>query len=451
MAKFNNGLVPLMAMAIAMAHTLLATAAESNGLIADSHLDVLARNFYFNRDLRNGLSNNLGRNAFKSADERNGYREEWAQGFITNFVSGFTLGLVGVGVDGHLLAAFKLDSGGGRAGLNLLNVNSEGHPSDSYAEVGGSVKVRASKSVLRYGSQMPATPVFAVSTVRLLPATATGWSLNVNELDNLNIDAGRFTSISGVDSTNSDDDLTTDYAVGIHSKRIDYLGLNYKEGDFSASIYGSELLDVWRQYYFGGKYKVTVSPGRSVSFNFNSYRTTSYGAENGGEINNFAWSLMSGYSQAGHTLSVGYQALYGDEPLDWVGFGTMGGNVLMGNAVQYATFTEANEKSWQIRYDLDLAAYGVPGLAFMTRYVRGDEMDNNGSTNSRYTARHIYDDDKDNKHWERDIEIKYVIQSGPAKDLSLRLRQATHRATTGYRYLDVDEYRFIVEMPFNVF
>lgn len=451
MATFKHNVLWWLVLIAPVTNPYWVHAAENEGFIEGSQLNVLARNFYFNRDLRNGLTNNLGRNAYKPEAARNGYREEWAQGFIVNYVSGLTPGVVGVGVDAHVLAAFKLDSGGGRAGLNLINVDSAGHPSDHYAELGGALKIRASNSTLRYGSQMPATPVFAVSTVRLLPATATGWSLSVNEIAHLNIDVGRFTSINGVDSTNSDDELTTDYAVGIHSRRIDYLGLNYSDGAFSASVYGSELKDVWRQYYAGAKYRFPMASNQALSFNFNAYQTSSYGGEQGGEIDNFAWSLMSGYNQGGHTVSIGYQALYGDEPLDWVGFGTMGGNVLIGNAVQYATFTEANEKSWQLRYDLDLAAYGVPGLSFMTRYVRGDGMDNSGSHNARYTARHVYDNDKDNKHWERDIELRYVIQSGPAKDLSLRLRQATHRATTGYRYLDIDEYRLIVEMPFNVF
>ena len=33
------------------------------------------------------------------------------------------------------------------------------------------------------------------------------------------------------------------------------------------------------------------------------------------------------------------------------------------------------------------------------------------------------------KRWERDIEAKYVVQSGSLKDMSFRIRQATTRAT----------------------
>lgn len=439
--------------AIAVASgTAQAGQADTRGFIEDSRLDVLNRNFYFNRDFRNGGFNPSGRNRFKPVSERSGYREEWAHGIMAQYSSGFTQGTVGLGLDAHAFLGLKLDSGGGRTGTNLLAVDSDGYPEDAYSELGGALKARVSNSVLKYGQQMPAAPVFAVSTVRLLPATATGWTLSVDEIANLNLDYGRFTSINGVDSTNSDDDLTTDYAVGITSQRVDYLGANYKfDSDLSGSLYASELEDVWRQYYGNVKYRLPLATGQALNFNLTGYRTQDHGQSQGGEIDNTAWSLLIGYTVGAHTFTAGYQSLHGDEPLDWVGFGSMGGNVSIGNAVQFATFTEANEKSWQLRYDLDMVGYGVPGLSFMARYIRGDDMDNSDSNNQFYTRRHVYDTSKDNKHWERDIEVKYVVQSGPARNLSLRVRHATHRATTGYRYTDIDEVRVIAEYPLKVF
>lgn len=52
------------------------------------------------------------------------------------------------------------------------------------------------------------------------------------------------------------------------------------------------------------------------------------------------------------------------------------------------------------------------------------------------------------KRWERDIEAKYVIQSGSLKDMSLRVRQATTRATDFES--DLDEVRLIVEYPLQL-
>ncbi len=80
-----------------------------------------------------------------------------------------------------------------------------------------------------------------------------------------------------------------------------------------------------------------------------------------------------------------------------------------------------DERSWQARYDLDMATFGVPGLSFMGRYVRGDNINDTL-------------DGQEGKRWERNLEAKYVIQEGAAKDLSFRVRQANYRATECAQY-----------------
>ncbi|MCY1381000.1 Porin D [compost metagenome] len=54
----------------------------------------------------------------------------------------------------------------------------------------------------------------------------------------------------------------------------------------------------------------------------------------------------------------------------------------------------------------------------------------------------------DQERWERDIEARYVVQAGTFKDLSLRVRQMTTRATDFES--DLDEVRLIVEYPLQV-
>lgn len=75
-----------------------------------------------------------------------------------------------------------------------------------------------------------------------------------------------------------------------------------------------------------------------------------------------------------------------------------------------------------------MASYGVPGLSFMTRYIRGTAADS-------YTEREL------------DIEAKYVIQEGAAKDLSFRIRNAFYRDNAQG---DVNDFRLIVEYPLSV-
>ena len=75
--------------------------------MADSNAGLEARNFYFNRDFRQD-----------SASQSK--QEEWAQGFLLRYESGFTEGAVGVGVDAIGMLGLKLDSSADRSGSGLL-------------------------------------------------------------------------------------------------------------------------------------------------------------------------------------------------------------------------------------------------------------------------------------------------------------------------------------------
>lgn len=72
--------------------------AESSGFFEDSKTSLTLRNYYFNRDF-----NDPGASKSKI--------EEWAQGAILKFSSGFTPGVVGFGLDGIAMFGVKLDSG----------------------------------------------------------------------------------------------------------------------------------------------------------------------------------------------------------------------------------------------------------------------------------------------------------------------------------------------------
>ncbi|EKM6435088.1 OprD family outer membrane porin, partial [Pseudomonas aeruginosa] len=47
-----------------------------------------------------------------------------------------------------------------------------------------------------------------------------------------------------------------------------------------------------------------------------------------------------------------------------------------------------------------------------------------------------------------DVEVKYVVQGGAAKDLAFRVRQATVRSDSFES--DLDEVRLIVEYPLQI-
>jgi len=154
----------------------IACAAESDyGFIEDSTTTVGLRNFYWNADNRNGSYLN-------PAGERQSYRQEWAQGVLAKFNSGYTQGLVGFGLDLHYMGAIKLDGGKGRVGDGVGNGgivarDNQGDPKHEYSKAGGAVKMRVGSTELAYGDLFPDSPVLKYGDIRLLPQTLRGWNV----------------------------------------------------------------------------------------------------------------------------------------------------------------------------------------------------------------------------------------------------------------------------------
>ncbi|MGV8889391.1 MAG: OprD family porin [Pseudomonas sp.] len=444
----------MIALAVAAAaSTQLATAApfvsdqaEAKGFVEDSKLNLLVRNYYFNRDNKDGAND----------------QKDWTQGIWGNYSSGYTQGLIGVGVDAYGYLAIKLDGGDGTGGTGNMSRsdtrNAGGHRevNDSQGKAGGAVKLRVSKTELKFGDMQPSTsPVFAVGGSRILPQTATGFQLQSSEIKDLDLEAGHFYSGSSQDKNARDGDLFATYAngsAGEEANKIDYFGGKYGLTDnLSASLYGAKLEDIWNQYYANLNYTLPLTDSQSINFDGNIYNTQDTGDAKVGDISNTTYSLAAAYSfLKAHTITLGFQKVNGDTPFDYIGVGKNnrgGDSIFLANSIQYSDFNGPNEKSAQIRYDLKMAEYGVPGLSFMTRYVKGWDIDGtNTPTNSAYAGMY----GADGKHNETNFEAKYVVQNGPAKDLSFRIRQAWHFANADQGEGDIKEFRLIVDYPISV-
>ncbi|WP_367615291.1 OprD family porin [Pseudomonas shirazensis] len=417
--------------------------AKANGLIEDSNWSLLNRSVFDQRDYRRGASNSGARNAYKPRSERSGKAEEWGYGLMGTLQSGFTQGLIGVGVDAHAYLGVQLDSGGGRAGkARLLSVDNQGHPKTEYSRAGAALKLRMADTALSYGEQRVKTPVFNASDSRLLPETATGWLLTSNEVDTLKLVAGHFTESADRNASSHNQGLVVNYSNALKGDSFDLAGMVWNPSDaISASLYTSRYEDTWNQHYLGSTLSHALSDQRSVSLDLNLYRTRDTGKALSGQIDNTTWSLVSRYNHGPHGFSLGWQRVHGDTPFDYVSRGA----IFISNAVQLSDFNAPNEKSWQARYDLDMGAYGVPGLNLTALYVRGFDIDG-----SRVDPRGGYaylGYGRGGKHWERDLEARYVVQSGKAKGMVFSLRHDVHRGNTAQAELDADQIRVAVEYP----
>lgn len=431
MAIFRNKLLVL-AIAATSAPLLLADEAEATGFIEGSTLNVLNRNMYVNSDIRN------------NAPDEQSYQEEWAHGIVTEFESGYTEGSVGFGLDAHAYVGFKLDTGDGTNDWGLLPVDGDGHANDQYGEVRGAVKMRISATELKYGELRPATPVFATGDPGLLPETATGFHLQSQEVENLLLEAGHFTAFNNAASTNDDDELAPGYGAGKAGETLDFAGATYSINDkLSVMGYTSHYDETWNQYYGNVNYTLPLAEEQSLNVDLNVYRTNDTGDNYQGDINNTSYSAALAYTVGAHTLVAAYQTIHGDTPFDYIG----DDSICLNNSMELSDFNAPNEKSFRLGYELDMESYGAPGLSFSATYGRGDNIDGSKADPTGGYAG-LYADG--GTHWERDFGAQYVIQDGPAKNLSVRLVQATHRGDTDHGEGDRDEVQLIVEYPLEL-
>ncbi|MDP9709040.1 UNVERIFIED_ORG: hypothetical protein J2X80_001113 [Pseudomonas fluorescens] len=411
----------------------LADTACASGFLDDAKTEVLSRNFYLSNDYRSPSP--AGKN----------YKQEWAQGFIGTFSSGFTEGTVGVGLDAHAFYGLKLDGGKGHSGTGLLPVDSDGRSESEYSSAGGALKLKTSKTTLAFGEMTVETPVFDTSDKRLQPEYATGLLLDSHEIENARVVAGRFTAFKNQDSSSGKGDFQG-YGASTRGESISFVGTDlFSDSPVGGALYASDLSDTWRQYYANLHFKQS-----GLLLDANVYHTRDTGQALAGDIDNTAFSLSGKYTVGAHAVMLGWQRINGDTPFDFVG----GDSIYLANSIKYADFNGAHERSWQARYDLDLGAFGIPGLNFMTRYVSGSHID--GTHAPKGGAYNPFDADSGEyqpqqgdggKHWERDIDLRYIVQSGAAKDLSVQLSHVSHRANSAQAGDDIDRIYVVIQYP----
>ena len=141
--------------------------------------------------------------------------------------------------------------------------------------------------------------------------------------------------------------------------------------------------------------------------------------------------------------------MFGNEYFDYVWEST--GNY-MANSL-YSDYNGPNEKSWQLRYDFDLASYGVPGLTASLWHAKGWGIDGthySGDRDGRNTGYNVRGLDGA-KHNENGLMLAYVVQSGTLKNTALRSIVYNHRASGGQIDGSYDEFRLVANVPLSLF
>lgn len=432
---YKNSLAVAVALASVTTGAFAADPAPQ-GFIEGSKATVSSRTLYFNSDPREGTA------------QRN---EETATGLKFDYLSGFTQGVVGFGLDVQALVGVHLDGGRGHHGSaangGVTPSDSDGSSVDEWSRLGGNVKARFSKTELRVGNALaPNLPILVSNDGRLLPAAFQGGILTVKEINDVTITGGRLTQTIGRASSNWSDMSMNGTGAYKGSNNFSFGGADWKvTKDLTLQYYYANLEDFYKQHFLGLVHVLPLGEDQSFKTDLRYFNSSSDGkngeagyafnnnggyAKNAGEVDNKTWSAMFTYALGGHSIMVGHQQVGDDGGMAYMSNGTVtkngtstgsnegnGGNsIYLFTDAMISTFARAGTNTTFGQYQYDFARVGIPGLKTSIAYLHGDDIKGTGTTAGREFS-----------EWERDLRVDYVIQSGPLKGFGTTVRHGSYR------------------------
>jgi hypothetical protein len=427
---------------------------ESKGFVEDAEGSVLFRTGYISRDYKDTTP---------GSD-----RSSFAQTAIVKLDSGFTKGTVGFGAGIIGDASFKLGENA-HAGNDMIPTHggqdAQGRVDayDHWARGGAYVKARVSNTTATYGTQVLDLPVLASNTARLVPEYFTGVLVESNEIENLNLVAGKFTENQRSSQIKSD---------GNELDRAIVWGAKYKFNDaVNASYYGTDIKDRLERHYVNANYSYKLANDSTLTHDFSGYHTNwdreannslySYIGSVDDKFKNSIWAISTTYNKGPHNIMLAYQQNTGNTGYDYgLGQGVGDGHqtIYMPNSY-LSDFIGNDEKSVQLQYTFDFGAINVPGLSWTSAFVYGWDIDASravrvdpNDSDSALLGRTITTDDAQEREFFN--QVKYTVQSGFAKDASLRVRHSYYRADQAYNdvYMpDTNEWRLFLDIPVKLF
>lgn len=392
--------------------------------IGDSHATLAMRNLYFSNDYRDG----------KALPSRT---EEWAQGFLFNYTSGFTDGTVGFGLDATALLGVTLNSGQGRHG-NSTMIPSDGNGAVSeWSDASPTAKLRLGQTELRYGLLAPKIPVLLSSDGRLLPQEFHGGQITSKDLDHFTFTGGVLEKVTGRASTDQ-----TGMAVPggtRQSNKFYYAGTDWQASqDLLLQYYVGNLANYYTQNFLGLSHVLAFDTDSALSTDLRYFRTRSSGAnghasgradgyvargythDNSGEIDNDTWSAAFTYKYRAHALTLGHESVSDASNFVQNGQGSLpdkgagGSNLYLWTDRMVLSFNRAGEQTNFAQYAYDFAALGLPGLTTSVIYLKGTGIKTASAG--------------DQSEWERDAAISYVIQNGTFKGVGFTWKNGMARS-----------------------
>ncbi len=446
------------AMALSIIAGLTAQPVWAAGFFKDSTVTLGLRNFYIDQDYRDG-------------SQKPSMAKEWGQGFILDYVSGYTPGPVGFGIDVLGLWGLRLDSGKGThynpnstsfSGI-VFPTDHSGRAVPSFGSILPTGKIKFSKTEILAGTLRPTLPVVHINNGRLLTQTFSGAQITSKEIDGLTLLAGRLERAKGRTSSNGEPMSiagSNNPQTGRFSNKFYYGGFDFAlSKKLQLRYYYGNLKDFYAQHFVELLHTFDISENHRLKTDFRYFNSHSSGANSHAsgradgyksngywkatdrhryEVDNRVISAFLTYLTGGHSLGAGFQRLSGKSDFPTLNNGDGYTTYLMtdyqpGQFSEYNKFLYAGEQTWRVDYSYDFAALGIPGLKAIVIYQSGDHVKAAGHGQSE---------------WERDERISYTVQSGALKNLGVSYWHATYRTNVRTsRSIDEDRVYVTYSLP----
>jgi hypothetical protein len=449
-------------LALAIAVGVLAQQAGAAGFLEDSKLNLSSRTFLFDNDSH----------AVGGTDQR-----ETAEVLKLDYISGFTQGIIGVGVDAQMIYGLHLDGGAGnhpdsnsKAGNTFWPSAADGSADRDLARGDANVKFRFSKTELHIGGALaPQLPILLANDTRAMPAEYDGGIITSKDLDNFTFVAGQLEHSTGRATTNSTG-LSVNGATE-NSNQFRFAGTDWKvTKDLTLQYYYANLEDFYKQNFLGLVHVLPIGDDQSFKTDLRYFNSSSDGksasgdagyafnnnggfASKPGQVDNTTWSAMFTYQLGGNSFLLGHQRVSDDggfvylnqSSVTTTGLSQAKGGVNEGNGgPSFYLFTDsmingfvrAGENTTFGKYTYDFAGLGVPGLKASMAYLRGDDIKD-------AKLRGV-----DHSEWERDVRLDYVIQTGYLKGFGTTLSNGSYRGD-GTAIASQDQTRLIFNYTYS--
>jgi hypothetical protein len=439
-------------LALAVTVGVMAQQAGAAGFLEDSKASISSRTMYYDADMREGASTPANR------------QRETAEGLKFDYLSGFTQGTVGFGIDAQALVGIHLDGGKGHhptGNSNSFFPSDGNEAADEWSRLDGNVKARFSKTEAHLGGALaPNLPILIANDSRLLPQTFEGGTITSKEIDNVTFNFGQLEHASGRASSNSTG-LSVAGATE-DSNKFQYAGADWKvTKDLLLQYYYANLEDFYKQNFLGLVHVYPIAANQSFKTDIRYFDSSSDGkngdpgfrfnnnngfAKNPGEVDNKTWSAMFTYTLGGNAFLIGHQRVNDDGGFVFLNQGNLvdgNGNPEGAGGASFYSFTDATvgsfiragENTTFGQYSYDFASLGVPGLKASIAYLNGQDIKATNGVG------------KDLSEHETDARIDYVIQTGALKGFGTTLRHGTYRGNTST--LDQDQTRLIFNYTYS--